>query len=84
MGLREVASSSESIVLKTDFKSAQERAEANFKQKAIQVVEGQKAWAEYEASAVRVREKTARLRALRLEREAAGNAAVKEPRASKP
>jgi hypothetical protein len=84
MGLREVASSSESIMLKTDLKSAQERAEANFKKKAIQFVEGQKAWAEYEASASRVREKTARLRALRLEREAAGNAAVKEPRASKP
>jgi hypothetical protein len=71
------------IVLKTDFKSAQERAEASFKKKAIQFAEGQKAWAEYEAKAVLVREKTARLRALRLAREAACDALVEKARAPK-
>ena len=55
----------------------QERAEASFKKKAIQLVEGQKARAEYEANAVLVREKTARLRALRLAREAGGKAPLK-------
>ena len=53
-----------------DNRTAQERAEANFKKKEKQLEEGQKAWAEYEASALAVREKTARLRALRLAREA--------------
>ena len=53
-----------------DTRTAQERAEANFKKKEKQLEEGQKAWAEYEASALAVREKTARLRALRLAREA--------------
>ena len=52
--------------------TAQERAEANFKKKTTQLVEGQKAWAEYKANVVLVREKTARLRALRLAREAGG------------
>lgn len=64
-------------MLKTASKSAQERAEANFKKKAIQLVEGQRAWAEYEANAVRMREKTARLRALRLAHTAsAGDAPI--------
>lgn len=49
---------------------AQERAEANFKKKEKQLEAGQKARAEYEANALAVREKTARLRALRLAHEA--------------
>jgi hypothetical protein len=51
-------------------RTAQERAEASFRKKEKQLEEGQKAWAEYEASALAVREKTARLRALRLAHEA--------------
>jgi hypothetical protein len=51
-------------------RTAQERAEANFKKKEKQLEEWQKARAEYEANALAVREKTARLRALRLAREA--------------
>jgi hypothetical protein len=50
-------------------RTAQERAEASFKKKEKQLEEGQKAWAEYEANALAVREKTARLRALRLAHE---------------
>ena len=51
-------------------RTAQERAEANFKKKEQQLAEGQKAWAEYEANSIAVREKTAKLRALRLAHEA--------------
>jgi len=50
--------------------TAQERAEASFKKKEKQLAEGQKARAEYEVSALAVREKTARLKALRLAHEA--------------
>jgi hypothetical protein len=53
---------------------AKERAEAVFKRKEQQAVEGQKAMAEYIASAHAIRERTARLRALRLARDAAGTA----------
>jgi hypothetical protein len=55
--------------LTTNTRTAQERAEASFKKKEKQLAEGQKAWAEYEANALAVREKTARLRALRLAHE---------------
>jgi hypothetical protein len=48
-----------------------ERAEARFKRKETQLLEGQQAWAEYEAQGRAVREKTARLRALRLAQGAA-------------
>lgn len=51
-------------------RTAQERAEASFKKKEKQLEEGQKAWAEYEANALAVRAKTARLKALRLAHEA--------------
>ena len=46
-------------------RTAQERAEASFKKKEKQLEEGQKAWAEYEANALAVRAKTARLKARR-------------------
>ena len=48
-----------------------ERAEALFKKKQEQLREGQQAMAEYQAERHAVREKTARLRALRLARDAA-------------
>jgi hypothetical protein len=40
-----------------------------FKKKEKKLGEGQKAWAEYEANALAVRQKTVRLRALRLSHE---------------
>ena len=49
---------------------ARKRAEAMFKQEE-RLRNGQKAMAEYEANRIAVREKTARLRALRLARDAA-------------
>jgi hypothetical protein len=51
-------------------RTAQEQPEAGFKKKEKQLKEEQKAWAEYEANALAVREKMARLKALRLDREA--------------
>jgi len=48
-----------------------ERAEASFKKKEIQMLDGRKAMAEYTADGLAVHEKTARLRALRLARDAA-------------
>ncbi len=62
-----------------------ERAEASFK-KEERAREGAKAMREYEAESRAVYEKTARLKALRLAKEAAEEAAVKvaEPKKSSP
>ncbi len=54
----------------TDVKRARDRAEAAFKKKEQQLREGQQAVAEYQAARAATREKTARLRALRLARDA--------------
>ena len=48
-----------------------ESAEARLKKKALQAIEGQKAMLEYEAGLRHMREKTERLRALRLAHEEA-------------
>jgi hypothetical protein len=56
--------------LDTDGKLARDRAEAAFKKKEQQLREGQQAMAEYEAAQSATREKTARLRAMRLARDA--------------
>jgi hypothetical protein len=69
--------------LGTDAKRARERAEAAFKKKEQRLREGQQAMAEYEAGGAATRAKTARLRALRLARDAnfktAALATHKEP-----
>jgi hypothetical protein len=52
-------------------KQARDRAEAIFEKKEERLREGQKAMAEYEAVRLATREKTARLRALRLARDMA-------------
>ena len=57
----------------TDAKRARDRAEAIFRKKEEQLREGQQAMAEYEAARVATHEKTARLRALRLARDAGLN-----------
>lgn len=61
-------------------KEAKTRAEASFKKKEQQAQEGAKARMQYEAERHAVREKTARLRILRLAKEAAD----KEAEANKP
>jgi hypothetical protein len=67
----------------TDLKRARDRAEAAFKKKEQQLREGQQAMAEYHAARSATREKTARLRALRLARDAGSKmpvpAAQKQP-----
>jgi hypothetical protein len=55
--------------LKTTAQQAHDRAEAAFKKKETQLREGQAAMAEYNAARIAIRERTARLRALRLARE---------------
>jgi hypothetical protein len=57
--------------LDIDTHQARDRAEAIFKKKEERLLDGQKAMAEYEAARLAMREKTARLRALRLARDAA-------------
>ena len=52
-------------------KEAQDRAEASFKKKELQDREGAKGMTEYEAASRAVGEKTARLKSLRLAKEAA-------------
>jgi hypothetical protein len=56
--------------LANDTLEARNRAEANFKKKEQQAKEGAKAMAEYEANIIATRQKIARLRALRLAKEA--------------
>jgi hypothetical protein len=66
-------------------KEAQDRAEASFKRKELQADEGKKAAAEYAASGEAMRAKTARLRQLRLAKEAAEQAAAaKEAAGARP
>jgi hypothetical protein len=57
--------------LDIDAHQARDRAEAIFKKKQERLLDGQKATAEYEATRLATREKTARLRALRLARDVA-------------
>ncbi len=59
----------------TPSKEARERAEQKFRKKEIEARDASKAMAEYQASLVAQREKTARLRALREAKEAAEAAA---------
>ena len=56
-------------------KEAKARAEASFKRKQEQAREGTKAWAEYESQRRAVDDKIARLKSLRLAKEAAEAAA---------
>jgi len=57
--------------MSTSIDMARARAEAQFKKKEQQARDGEQARAEYDAQQQAIREKTARLRALRLARDAA-------------
>jgi hypothetical protein len=63
------------IILSKNPKDIQERAEASFK-KELQARDAKKAMADYEAAGIAVREKIARLKTLRLAKEAADRAAA--------
>jgi hypothetical protein len=64
--------------LANNSKEARDRAEASFKKQEQRVREGAKAMADYEAEGRAMREKTARLKSLRMARQAAGAAVVAE------
>jgi hypothetical protein len=70
-------------VLSKNPKEMQERAEASFKRKEVQAREATKAMADYQAATAATREKTARLRKLRLAKEAADRELAKKT-AAKP
>jgi hypothetical protein len=59
-------------------KEIQARAEAIFKRKEEQARQGAKAWEEYQAQRPAMSERTERLRALRLAKEAPESAAAKK------
>ena len=63
-------------------KGDRERAEAQFDKKLQAQAAGAKAMSEYEAAGAAVRARTAKLRALRLAKEAADKKAAGEPQAS--
>ncbi len=65
-------------------KEAKTRAEASFKKKEQQAKEGAKARMQYEAERHAVREKTVRLKALRLAKEAADKEAEAGKKAAAP
>ena len=59
-----------------DANQTRDRAEAIFKKKQERLLDGQKATAEYEAARLATREKTARLKALRLARDVSAKTPV--------
>jgi hypothetical protein len=64
--------------LANNSKEARERAEATFKKQEQRAREGAKAMAEYEAEGRAMREKTARLKSLRMAKQAAGTTIVEQ------
>jgi hypothetical protein len=62
--------------------TARDKAEALFKRKEAQAIEGREAWAEYKEQQRAMQERTARLRAIRLARDA--GAGKKKPAARTP
>ena len=69
---------SEEVFLNKASQDKQALAEAKFKRKEIQARDGVKATTEYEAAGAAIRQKTARLRALRLAKEEADKQAAAE------
>jgi hypothetical protein len=64
--------------LANNSKEARDRAEASFKKQEQRAREGAKAMADYEAEGRAMREKTARLKSLRMAKQAAGKEVVAE------
>ena len=77
--------SQKEAILSKATKTTQAQAEAKFKRKEVQTRDANKAVAEYEAASIAMREKTTRLKKLRLAKEDADRtAAEQEPTAEKP
>jgi hypothetical protein len=64
--------------LANNSKETRDRAEASFKKQEQRAREGAKAMADYEAEGRAMREKTARLKSLRMAKQAAGKEGVEE------
>ena len=71
------------VILANNSKEARDRAEASFKKQEQRAREGAKAMADYEAEGRAMREKTARLKLLRMAKQAAEQEVVKAPAASR-
>jgi hypothetical protein len=71
-------SSSKEAILANNSKEVRDRAEASFKKQEQRAREGAKAMADYEAEGRATREKTARLKSLRMAKQAAGTQVVEE------
>ena len=68
--------------MKVNSQQTHDRAEAAFKKQEIRLREGQKAMAEYHAERLAISDRTARLKTLRLARDAADNPADDSPLAA--
>jgi hypothetical protein len=68
----------------TNSEEVRRRADASFKRKELQVRQGAKALADYEATARAVEKNTARLKALRLAREEQGRQAAAAKKSDSP
>ena len=68
----------------TNSEEVRRRADASFKRKELQVRQGAKALADYEATARAVEKNTARLKALRLAREEQGRQAAAAKKSASP
>ena len=68
----------------TNSEEVRRRADASFKRKELQVRQGAKALADYEATARAVEKNTARLKALRLAREEQGRQAAAAKKSDAP
>jgi hypothetical protein len=82
LGWIEIAEKETTFVSNSE--AARHRAEASFKKKELQVREGAKAVADYEAVGRAVEKKTARLKALRLAKEEAGRQAAAAKKSEPP
>ena len=83
MGGCSVITAGKEITLANNSKEARDKAEANAKKQEQRAREGAKAMADYEAEGRAVRERTAKLKSLRLAKEAAEREAGPKPVTSK-
>jgi len=77
-GWNDLIHRSKEAILANNSKEARDRAESSFKKQEQRAREGAKAMADYEAEGRAMREKTARLKSLRMAQQAAGNTVLAE------
>jgi hypothetical protein len=77
-GWNDLIHRSKESTLANNSKEARDRAESSFKKQEQRAREGAKAMADYEAEGRAMREKTARLKSLRMAQQAGGNTVLAE------